>query len=103
MGESRPLQPTTPLVRIRSRNGQGVELLDGAVAADGRVWGCYVHGLFDNAEFRRRFLHEVRVAFGLPTPSTAELVSENPYDRLADGFEKSLDLALLWKILDGKA
>jgi hypothetical protein len=30
-------------------------------------------------------------------------VSENPYDRLADGFEKSLDLALLWKILDGKA
>ena len=103
MGESRALRPTTPFVRIHTRNGQGVELLDGAIASNGRVWGCYVHGLFDNADFRRRFLHEVRVAFGLPTPTTVASASENPYDRLADGFEKYLDMELLWKILDGKA
>jgi adenosylcobyric acid synthase len=103
MGESRPLRPTTPFVRIHTRNGQGVELLDGAIETNGRVWGCYVHGLFDNADFRRRFLHEVRVAFGLPTPTTVASATENPYDRLADGFEKYLDMELLWKILDGKA
>jgi adenosylcobyric acid synthase len=103
MGESRPLRPTTPLVRIHTRNGQGVELFDGAIETNGRVWGCYVHGLFDNADFRRRFLHEVRVAFGLPTPTTVVSATENPYDRLADGFEKYLDMELLWKILDGKA
>jgi hypothetical protein len=29
--------------------------------------------------------------------------TDNPYDRLADGFEKYLDMELLWNILDGKA
>ena len=62
-----------------------------------------MHGLFDNADFRRRFLHEVRVAFGLPTPTTVVSATENPYDRLADGFEEYLDMELLGKILDGKA
>jgi adenosylcobyric acid synthase len=90
-------------VRIRTRNGQGVELLDGAIAANGRVWGCYVHGLFDNADFRRRFLHEVRTAFGLPTSTTVAPATESPYDRLAVGFEQHLDLELLWKILDRRA
>jgi adenosylcobyric acid synthase len=60
--------------------------------------GCYVHGLFDNADFRRRFLQEVRITFGLPTPTTGAS-SDNPYDRLADGFERYLDMELLWKIL----
>jgi adenosylcobyric acid synthase len=70
---------------------------------NGRVWGCYVHGLFDNADFRRRFLREVRAAFALSTPPTVASATENPYDRLADGFEKHLDMELLWTILDGKA
>jgi adenosylcobyric acid synthase len=80
-----------------------VDLPDGAIAADGRVWGCYVHGLFDNADFRRRFLHEVRSAFGLPTPAAVASAGDNPYERLAVGFEQHLDLELLWKILDGRA
>jgi adenosylcobyric acid synthase len=103
MGESRALRPTMPLVRIRTRNGTGVELLDGAADAHGRVWGCYVHGLFDNLEFRRRFLGEVRAAFGLPVPVEVASAAENPYDRLADGFEKHLDMELLWKILAREA
>jgi adenosylcobyric acid synthase len=103
MGESRPLRPTTPLVRIRTRNGQAVERLDGAIEPNGRVWGCYVHGLFDTLEFRRRFLDEVRIAFGLPAPLPVASGIENPYDRLTDGFEKHLDMELLWKILDREA
>jgi adenosylcobyric acid synthase len=103
MGESRALRPTKPLVRIRTRNGAGVELLDGATDAHGRVWGCYVHGLFDNVEFRRHFLDEVRAAFGLSAPVNVASGVENPYDRLADGFEKHLDMELLWKILAREA
>ena len=101
MGESRPLRPTTPLVCIHTRNGRGVELLDGAIEPNGRVWGCYVHGLFDNADFRQRFLREVRVAFDLPTPANVASAAGSPYDRLADGFEQHLDMELLWKILAG--
>jgi adenosylcobyric acid synthase len=103
MGESRALQPIRPFVHIRTRNGAGADLLDGAIASDGRVWGCYVHGLFDNVEFRGAFLQEVRLAFGLPTPMMVASSSTTPYDRLADGFEKHLDLELLWKILDRTA
>lgn len=99
MGESRALRPTAPFVRIRTRNGRGVELLDGAIEPNGRVWGCYVHGLFDSPDFRQRFLREVREAFGLPTPLSMASGGVNPYDRLADGFEQHLDMALLWKIL----
>jgi adenosylcobyric acid synthase len=100
MGESRALQSTQPLVRIRTRNGQDVELLDGATNPDGRVWGCYVHGLFDAPEFRRHFLDRARAAFGLPAAVSVEASHQNPYDRLADAFEQHLDLALLWKILE---
>jgi adenosylcobyric acid synthase len=100
MGESRPLRTIRPLMRIRTRNGQGVELPDGAAAANGRVWGCYVHGLFDDPDFRRHFLNEVRAAFGLPTPVATGPGIANPYDRLADAFEQHLDMEMLWKILE---
>ena len=100
MGDSMPLQTPRPMVRIRTRNGQAVDLLDGAMDVSGRVWGCYVHGLFDNDAFRRHFLAEVRTAFGLPMPTTAEPGIKNPYDRLADAFEQHMDMPLLWKILD---
>jgi adenosylcobyric acid synthase len=45
-----------PWLRIRARNGRAVSLLDGAVACDGRIWGCYLHGLFANDSFRRAWL-----------------------------------------------
>jgi adenosylcobyric acid synthase len=99
MGTSTPLGPVEPLVRIRRRNGRAVDLPDGAMAAGGRVWGCYVHGLFDEAGFRRHFLATVRAAFGLPAPEAAAQGRDNPYDRLADAFERHIDMALLWKIV----
>lgn len=100
MGESTPLAETRPVVCIRTRNGQAVDLMDGATAPSGRVWGCYLHGLFDNAGFRRHFLTQVRAAFGLAVPESSEHALTSPYDRLADAFEQHIDMSLLWKILD---
>ncbi|HSF34323.1 MAG TPA: cobyric acid synthase [Candidatus Tectomicrobia bacterium] len=100
MGESRPLRTIRPFVRIRRRNGRGVELQDGAAAGHGRVWGCYVHGLFDDPDFRRQFLNEVRAAFGLATPVGSGPGITSPYDRLADAFERHLDMQMLWTILE---
>lgn len=34
--------------------------LEGLATADGRVWGSYLHGLFDNDAFRRSWLNGVR-------------------------------------------
>jgi adenosylcobyric acid synthase len=77
-----------------------VDLLDGAQDVSRRVWGCYIHGLFDNDAFRRRFLADVRAAFNLPALEPTEREGANPYERLADAFEQHIDMALLEKILD---
>ncbi|NLN87786.1 MAG: hypothetical protein GX133_09380 [Syntrophomonadaceae bacterium] len=36
-----------PVFRIFHDQDPGVEVLDGEISKDGRVWGTYVHGLFD--------------------------------------------------------
>jgi adenosylcobyric acid synthase len=100
MGESRPLHDHRPVVQIQTRNGQAVDLLDGAQDASGRVWGCYLHGLFDNDVFRQRFLADVRAAFHLPAPQDPGTQNDSPYERLADAFEQHIDVVLLEKILN---
>jgi adenosylcobyric acid synthase len=100
MGESRPLGESQPIMRIRRRNDQAVDLLDGAMAPGGKVWGCYVHGLFDDDAFRQRFLADARAAFGVAAPQSQGAAAGSPYDRLADAFEQHLDMPLLQRILD---
>jgi adenosylcobyric acid synthase len=45
---------------------------EGAAREDGRVWGTSIHGLFDQAAFRRGWLNRVRNRKGLPPSSLAE-------------------------------
>jgi adenosylcobyric acid synthase len=62
---------------------------DGAVAADGRVAGCYLHGLFASDPFRRAFLQRLGGApgaFGYIEQIEATL------DALADHLAANLDL-----------
>jgi adenosylcobyric acid synthase len=63
---------------------------DGAVSADGRVMGCYVHGLFAADDFRHAFLARLqdRVASGL----SFERQIETTLDALADHLEAHVDL-----------
>jgi adenosylcobyric acid synthase len=65
---------------------------DGAVSADGRVAGCYLHGLFASDPFRRAFLARLGAAAGtVAYDQTIETV----LDGLADHLERHLDLAAL--------
>jgi adenosylcobyric acid synthase len=43
-------------LKIYTRNGMSCEFPDGSMTADGRVWGCYLHGLFGNSAFRHAWL-----------------------------------------------
>ena len=65
---------------------------DGAVTADGRVAGCYLHGLFASDPFRRTFLARLGVAGGAVA---YEAMIETVLDSLADHLEQHLDLASL--------
>jgi adenosylcobyric acid synthase len=71
---------------------------DGAVSESGRVFGTYVHGLFDNDDFRHGFIQTARAAGDLaPAEKLARVGAEREarIDRLADHLKKSLDMNLL--------
>jgi adenosylcobyric acid synthase len=86
-----------PAFEIVSRNGQPLKVADGWVSPDRRLWGTYLHGLFDNDLFRRVFLHELRrTRPGMDTTAAAtsyENFQEAQLDRLADLLRRHLDLA----------
>ncbi len=66
---------------------------DGAVSADCRVAGCYLHGLFASDPFRRAFLARLGIAGGAVA---YEAMIESVLDRLANHLEQHLDLAALF-------
>jgi adenosylcobyric acid synthase len=65
---------------------------DGAVSPDGRVAGCYLHGLFASDRFRRAFLARLGVAGGA---GDYEAMVDRVLDSLADHLERHLDLGAL--------
>ena len=63
---------------------------DGAVSADGRIEGTYVHGLFSGDAFRAGWLDGVRQ--GAASAFAYEPAVERALDELADGLEAALDV-----------
>ena len=62
---------------------------EGAESADGRIAGCYLHGLFTADGFRRAFLRQIG---GLGEASLGfEAMVESTLDRLADHLDAHLD------------
>ena len=63
--------------------------LDGAISADGRIMGTYVHGIFASDGFRHAFLNSLRAreASGVAYESLVEKV----LDELADHLARHLD------------
>jgi adenosylcobyric acid synthase len=97
MGETFYENGAEPFAEIASE-GEAQPRADGAVAASGRVWGSYVHGIFDDDAFRRRFLDEARQSCGLaPAQSHAWVTAEREarIDRWAGHLRESLNMNLI--------
>jgi adenosylcobyric acid synthase len=90
-------------LEIIDRNGQPVQVADGWRSPDGRVWGTYLHGLFDNDGFRHAFLGELaqehRIAPAEAPAWSFRTFQETQLDRLADLLRSHLDMALIWKLI----
>jgi adenosylcobyric acid synthase len=73
---------------------------DGAISSDGRVMGCYLHGLFASDAFRAAFLDGIkeRAASGL----VYEAEVEETLDALAAHLERHLDLDRIFAIAQGR-
>jgi len=84
-----------PWLRIGERSGRACDVWDGAVNKPGNVWGCYIHGLFENALFRQAWLAHLA---GSPASSSQHDGGPSvlaSLDRVADELEHRLDMEAL--------
>ena len=68
---------------------------DGCMTSDTRVFGTYLHGLFDDDGFRDQFLRAARGFHKLGAPTELRLwkqLREESLNRLAGEVEKALDM-----------
>jgi adenosylcobyric acid synthase len=65
---------------------------EGAMSADGRIQGCYLHGMFSSDAFRHIYLKSLG---GTPQACDYEGVVESTLDALADHLTKHMDLEAL--------
>jgi adenosylcobyric acid synthase len=89
-----------PWLEISRRNGTRLAMADGAVAATGNVWGCYLHGLFANESLRRAWLTSMGW-HGDPEQASASLHVQAVLDTVASHVEASLDMRRLETIIWG--
>ena len=73
----------------------------GAGSDDGRVWGTYLHGVFDADLFRRWFIDRLRVRRGLAPIGRVicRYDIEPALDRLADVVRRRLDMRAIYRFM----
>ena len=106
MGRSKVLGPETSLLEITQRNDVSVQVQDGLVSRDGRVWGSYLHGLFDNDTLRHRLIQSL-MSHGDMVSSEERLGSyhrwkEEQYDQLAAHLRTHLDMDRIYQIIKSR-
>jgi adenosylcobyric acid synthase len=97
MGETQYENGAEPFAVI-VREGEQQTVPDGSIASSGRVWGTYIHGIFDDDCFRHKFVDSAREACGLaPARSHVCVTAERQarIDRWADHLRQSLDMNLI--------
>jgi adenosylcobyric acid synthase len=73
---------------------------DGAISADGRVMGCYLHGIFAADEFRRAFLKTIKADFA--SDLSFESRVDATLDALADHLERHIAIDRIWEIANAR-
>lgn len=99
MGNTTYLDDALTFARITRRGGESVDIADGCVSADSRVFGTYLHGIFDNHSFRDIYLNAIRREKGMPQQWESEKgMRIDPFDLLASHMEKHLDMEMIFDL-----
>ena len=99
MGRTTHLGTPLPFARIFRRGEAADAIQDGAVSDNGRVFGTYLHGIFDNEHFREAYLNGIRTEKGMQQRHkslAAPLV--DPFDQFAEHLRQHLDVERLLDI-----
>ena len=99
MGETRR-EGGTPLLLLRAPNG--TETFEGC--AQGNVYGCYLHGLFDEQATSQALVSALLAAKGLGASAVEahnmDAYRQHQYDLLANGIRQSLNMDLVYRIIE---
>lgn len=101
LGETEYLAGAQPLAMLK-RSGSSEVIADGAISREGNAMGTYLHGLFDDDDFRHAFLQAARLHCGLGRTSELVRVSatrEERINRLATHVRRALDMNLIYSLL----
>jgi adenosylcobyric acid synthase len=103
MGRTDFLAPVTHSFHIKVRSRQAVDCQDGVIREDGLVLGTYIHGIFDNDDWRRGILNQLRDRRGwapLPVSTVSTYQQkEASYNQLADTVREAMDMEKLYNIM----
>ena len=99
MGLTTHLEASHPFARVFRRGDASVTVEDGSVSSNGRIFGTYLHGIFDNAHFREMYLNRIRMEKGMPLHCKKDVPSpQDPFDALAGHLGQHLDIRQLLDI-----
>ena len=89
-----------PFAVIINRNGSSVKIKDGAISDNCKILGTYIHGVFDNDEFRTGFLSKIRLEKGAPLQEIASYQDKRDegIKRLAEAVSRNVDVHRLYEI-----
>src|SRR6266536_1011392 len=105
LGETLLGNGSQPLFQLQ-RLGNEESHHDGAISADGRVLGTYLHGLFDSGEGLALLLSHWRKISG-KKQAAARVIDpmaerEKRYDALAEHYRSNLKMDVIYRALDGQ-
>lgn len=106
MGDTTPQDASIKRAfHITRRSDRDVQVQDGFINENGTVMGTYIHGVFDNDEFRRFIINQLRALKGLAPLDLVFRYFEHKnqaYNHLADVVEESLDMDYIMQLLDNQ-
>lgn len=92
------------MFEIIQRGEKQTSAPEGFISEDGRVWGTYIHGIFDNDGFRQDFIKRARLTKGISVPLekhdsfSFQEFKETQYDRLAELVRNNIEMETFYKI-----
>lgn len=95
IGETVYHRGSQPFAALSSSDGLPPGKVDGCLSPDTRIFGTYLHGIFDDDAFRRFFLCSARSFHHLSPPHAVtrwQEAREQSLDRLAEAVRSHLDL-----------
>lgn len=105
MGVTTLGEKAKPFTEITNQLNETVSIFEGAISDDGKVFGSYIHGIFDDIEFTRAFLNKLRKDKGLDEIGSKvqsfDEFKETEYNKLADVVRQHVDMEKVYEIVKG--